>query len=171
MSGHSKWHKIRHQKAAKDQKKSKEFGRMARDIKIAARTGRDPAKNASLRDAVERAKKANMPQANIDRLLRDRDDATLAEIPYEGFGPAGVGIIILARTDNPNRTVSEVRTAFKSHGFELGGAGSVQWKFGEDFSPRFPVSITDDDQIKLDALVVTLEELEDVDQVFTDAAR
>lgn len=171
MSGHSKWHKIRHQKASNDQKKSKEFGRLARDIKIAARTEKDPAKNASLRDAISRARKANMPQLNIDRLLKGRDDSSLTEIPYEGFGPSGVGVIVIARTDNPNRAVSEVRAAFKAHGFELGGTGSVRWKFNEDLSPHFPVTLTPEDAHTLSELITTLEELEDIEQVFTDSAR
>ncbi|MEX0649582.1 MAG: YebC/PmpR family DNA-binding transcriptional regulator [Candidatus Andersenbacteria bacterium] len=170
MSGHSKWHKIRHQKAVNDQKKSKAFGRLARDVKVAARQERDPTKNAALRDAIERAKKANMPQSNIDRLLRERDNSNLAEIVYEGFGPGGVGILINTRTDNPNRAVGQIRTIFKMHGFELGGPNSVRWKFTHDLSPQFPVSLSPTDTAALGAFLAALEELEDVEEIHTDAA-
>lgn len=170
MSGHSKWHKIKHQKTANDQKKSKEFGRLARDIKIAARDERDPSKNAALRDAIERAKKANMPQANIDRLLTKQDNANLTEAIYEGFGPGGVGILVITTTDNPNRTVAEVRAAFKAAGSDLGGPNSVRWKFNDDYSPQFPVTLDADTAAQLTDLVATLEELDGVDHIYTDAA-
>lgn len=131
MSGHSKWHKVKHRKAQTDSKKSKLFSQTSREIRSAARAGgTDPAKNAALRDAIERAKKANVPQENIDRLLTDRSsDATT--ILYEGYGPAGSAFLITATTDNTNRTVAELRALFKKHGGSLGERGSVRWKFTE----------------------------------------
>jgi len=128
MSGHSKWHKIRHKKAATDSKKSKLFGQLSREIKIAARSGVDPANNHQLREAIDRAKKMNLPQANIDRLLSaTADDNT--SITYEGYGPGGVAILIFVETDNTNRTVAEVRSILKDHAGSLGSNGSVLWKF------------------------------------------
>ncbi len=129
MSGHSKWHRIKHQKAKTDSQRSKLFGRLSREIRVAAQAGsKDPDLNAALREAIERAKKFNLPQTNIDRLL-NKDAASLSTVTYEGYGPNGVAILIEATTDNTNRTVSEMRTIFKQHGGSLGEPGSVRWKF------------------------------------------
>lgn len=133
MSGHSKWHKIKHQKAQADSKKSKLFGRFSRDIKIAARQGTDPALNSALREALDRAKKANLPQANIDRLL-NRDSASVSTVLYEAHGPGGAAILIDAQTDNTNRTVSELRALLIRHHGSLSAAGSVHWKFHPEVS-------------------------------------
>ncbi len=170
MSGHSKWHKIRHTKAINDQKKSKEFARFSREIQITARSEKDPAKNAALRDAIARAKKANMPQANIDRLLSQKDESTLQEVTYEGFGPGGAGIFIVAHTDNPNRVVNNVRQVFRKHGFDLGSPGSVRWKFNETFEPLYPLQLSDADKAALASLVSALEDTEEVSIVYTDTA-
>lgn len=129
MSGHSKWHQIKHKKAQTDSEKSKVFGRLAREIQIAARAGQDPATNAALREAIARAKKANMPQQNLDRLIGTAATDALTEVIYEGFGPGGVSLLITTQTDNPNRTVAEIRTILKKQGGSLGTPGSVRWKF------------------------------------------
>lgn len=130
MSGHSKWHKIKHKKEQTDSKRGKLFGQIARDIKSAARHGHDPSKNATLREAIARAQKANLPQVNIDRLLNDNDTNRQSAV-YEGYGPGGVAVLIVAETNNTNRTVSEIRTIFKKHNGSLGETGSVRWKFSE----------------------------------------
>ena len=137
MSGHSKWSKIKRQKEVSDQKKSKEFGRLTREILVAARTEKDPEHNAALRDALARARKANMPQANIDRLLHSKDDVEIHEVTYEGFGPGGAALLITVATDNPNRTVAEIRTLLKNHGGRMGDPGSAAWKFKEQFVAHF----------------------------------
>lgn len=131
MSGHSKWHKIKRAKEATDQKKSQLYGKLVREIQVAAGHEADPARNAALRDALARARKANMPQANIDRLLQQPDQTKFTEVVYEGFGPAGVAILIISYTDNPNRTVAEVRHLLKAHGGHLAAPSSVRWKFIE----------------------------------------
>lgn len=137
MSGHSKWHKIKHKKALADSKKSKLFGQLSRDIKSAIRAkGDDPATNVRLREAIDRARRANVPQSNIDRLLATDTDAT-SEALYEGYGPAGVAFLIVTETDNTNRTVAEVRSIVRKHGGTLGRAGSVLWKF----SPHYIVEV------------------------------
>ena len=169
MSGHSKWHKIKHTKAVSDQRKSKEFGKLARDIQIAARAGTDPAKNASLRDAIARAKKANMPQANIDRLLSRRDDANVQEVTYEAIGPGGSGLIIIVETDNPNRTVTEVRIILKNHHAQMGGPGSVRWKFDDAMQPKFRLPLSPQDAAAVAALEAELTSNPDVVSVYTDA--
>jgi len=128
MSGHSKWHRIKHKKAAADAKRGQQFTKLAGHIKAAAKNGSDPRKNSALADAIERAKAANMPQANIDRLLNANDDH-LETVTYECFGPANTSLIILAQTNNTNRTVSELRAILKRHGGSLGQTGSIMWKF------------------------------------------
>ena len=128
MSGHSKWHKIKHQKEATDKKKGQLFGRIAKELAVLARTEKDPAKNAQLRDAITRAKKVNMPQANIDRLLSGTGKLLTASM-YEGFGPGGSALIVLTETDNTNRTFNEIRTIFRDHHGTLGTPGTANWKF------------------------------------------
>lgn len=128
MSGHSKWSKIKHKKEATDKKKGQLFGRVAKEIGVLSRDEKDPAKNAALRDAIARAKKINMPQANIDRLLSN-SEKPLTSILYEVFGPAGSALLVMAETDNSNRTLQELRLILKDHGGNLGGIGTVKWKF------------------------------------------
>jgi YebC/PmpR family DNA-binding regulatory protein len=172
MSGHSKWSKIKHKKAATDSKKSKYFGRLSREIKIAARGGKDPAHNAALRDALLRAKKENLPQVNIDRLLSDAKDGQ-EQVLYEGYGAGGVAVLVSAATNNTNRTVSELRAIFKEHGGSLGEPGSVRWKFtGSDHTvpAHFQLPLAEEQRQKLTLLLEELEEHEDVIDVYTDAA-
>jgi YebC/PmpR family DNA-binding regulatory protein len=139
MSGHSKWHQIRRKKAVVDQQKSKLFGRFAREIIIAAREDSDPHRNATLREVITRARQANMPQVNIDRLLAKQDQTQLTEILYEGFAVGGVALLIVTLTDNPNRTVAELKTILKDHGASLGSMGSVRWKFQPAWHVATPV--------------------------------
>jgi YebC/PmpR family DNA-binding regulatory protein len=134
MSGHSKWHSIKHKKAAADAKRGASFTKIANLISIAAKQGGgDPEMNFSLRLAVSKAKAANMPAANIERAIKkgtgDGGGAVYEEITYEGYGPAGVAIIVETATDNRNRTGSEVRTALTKHGGSLGTTGSVLFQF------------------------------------------
>ena len=174
MSGHSKWHSIKHKKAAKDAKRSKLFGQLSRDIRTASRAGADPEKNAALREAIERAKKFNLPQSNIDRLL-NKGAAPLTDVTYEGYGPGGVAMMVSAATDNTNRTVAEVRNIFKSHGASLGEAGSAAWKFQRQADGSFTVdasqrlALDDDSQEKLERLLSDLEDNDDILTVYTDA--
>lgn len=128
MSGHSKWHKIKHRKAATDSDKSQRFMRLTRDIQIAARHGTDPAVNQGLREAIARARKANLPQANIDRLLQ-RAAQPLQSVTYEGYAAGGSALLVVTATANPRRTVVELRHLFQAHGGSLGEPGSVRWKF------------------------------------------
>ncbi|MBA3468919.1 MAG: YebC/PmpR family DNA-binding transcriptional regulator [Herpetosiphonaceae bacterium] len=134
MSGHSKWHEIRRKKGVLDQRRGQRWTKLARDVTIAAREGGgDVGTNFRLRLAIEKAKGDNMPSDNIqraiDRGLGITGEASLDEINYEGYGPGGVAIIVESATDNRNRTVSEVRTAFNKNGGTLGEAGSVGWMF------------------------------------------
>jgi len=132
MSGHSKWATTHRQKAVVDAKRGAIFTKLGNQIAIAARGGTDPALNSSLAMAIEKAKAANMPSANIQRAIdrvADKNAAALEEITYEGYGPGGVGIIIETATDNRNRTLPEVKTALVKNGGRIADAGSVAFQF------------------------------------------
>lgn len=132
MAGHSKWSKIKRDKGVNDAKRGALFTKIGNQIAIAARGGTDPSMNSSLALAIEKAKSANMPMANIQRAIdrvADKNAAALEEITYEGYGPGGVGIIIETATDNKNRTYPEVRTALTKNGGTIADAGSVMFQF------------------------------------------
>lgn len=132
MSGHSKWSTIKREKGAKDAKRGAVFTKIGNMIAIAARSGTDPNMNSTLAMAIEKAKQANMPAANIQRAIdraADKNAAVLEEITYEGMGPGGVGIIIETATDNKNRTFPEVRNALSKNGGRIADAGSVAFQF------------------------------------------
>jgi YebC/PmpR family DNA-binding regulatory protein len=134
MSGHSKWHTIKHKKGALDAKRGKLFTKLIKELTVAARTGGgDPEANARLRKAVSDAKAGNMPNDTIARAIRrgtgEEEGVNYDEITYEGIGPGGVAIIVEAMTDNRNRTVAEIRHAFSKYGGNLGVSGSQSWNF------------------------------------------
>ena len=134
MSGHSKWHTIKHKKGALDAKRGKVFTKLIKEITVAARSGGgDEAANARLRKAVSDAKAANMPNDTIDRAIKrgtgDLEGVNYEEITYEGYGVGGVAILIETMTDNRNRTVAELRHLLSKNGGNLGEAGSVAWMF------------------------------------------
>lgn len=132
MAGHSKWSKIKRDKGANDAKRGAAFTRIGNQIAIAARAGTDPTMNPALALAIEKAKAANMPNANVQRAIdrvNDKNAAALEEITYEGYGPGGVGIIIETATDNRNRTFPEVKTALVKNGGRIADAGSVLFQF------------------------------------------
>jgi YebC/PmpR family DNA-binding regulatory protein len=134
MSGHSKWHTIKHKKGATDAKRGKLFTRLIKEITVAARTGGgDMDANARLRKAVSDAKAGNMPNETIDRAVKrgtgELEGVNYEEITYEGYGPSGVAVMVESMTDNRNRTVAELRHMFSKNGGNLGEAGSVGWMF------------------------------------------
>ena len=134
MSGHSKWHSIKHKKGALDAKRGKLFTKLIKELTVAARQGGgDPNGNARLRKAISDAKAANMPNDTIDRAVRrgtgEEAGVSYEEITYEGYGPGGVALLIDAMTDNRNRTVAEIRHIFSKNGGNLGETGSVGWMF------------------------------------------
>lgn len=133
MSGHSKWSTIKRQKGAKDAARGAAFTKLGNAIAIAARSGEDPDMNFSLRLAIDRAKAANMPNANIQRSI-DRGSGKLGgeqinEVMYEGYGPGGVAIMVECATDNVNRTYPEVKLAFTKHGGNMAEKGAVAFQF------------------------------------------
>ncbi len=132
MSGHSKWSTIKRQKEATDAKRGAVFTKLGNQIAIAARGGADPAVNSSLAMAIEKAKAANMPLANIQKAIQrvaDKSAAQLEEITYEGYGPGGIAVIVECATDNKNRTYPEVRLAFSKTGGNMAEPGSVAFQF------------------------------------------
>lgn len=134
MSGHSKWHSIKHKKGALDAKRGKIFTRIIKELTVAARVGGgDPNMNPRLRTIIADAKAANMPADNIQRAIRrgtgEEPGVTYEEVTYEGYGPGGAAVIIEVLTDNRNRTVGELRHMLTKHGGNLGESNSVAWMF------------------------------------------
>ncbi|MBP6821006.1 MAG: YebC/PmpR family DNA-binding transcriptional regulator [Acidobacteria bacterium] len=137
MSGHSKWHTIKHKKGALDAKRGKIFTKLIKEITIAARSGGsgDVNINARLRKAVSDAKSNNMPNDTIDKAIKrgtgELDGVSYDEITYEGYGPGGVAVLVNTTTDNRNRTVAEIRHTFSKNGGNMGEANSVSWMFNK----------------------------------------
>jgi YebC/PmpR family DNA-binding regulatory protein len=133
MSGHSKWHSIKHKKAAADSKRGKAFTKIIKEISVAARNGGDPEMNPRLRKAIQDAKAENMPADNVKRAIMkgtgQLEGSSYEEVIYEGYGPGGVAIYVEVLTDNKNRTVSELRHIFSKNGGNIGESGCVAWMF------------------------------------------
>lgn len=132
MAGHNKWSKIKRGKAVADAQRGAVFTKLGNQIALAARNGTDPTMNPALALAIDKAKAANMPNANIERSIArvsDKNAAQLQEVTYEGYGPGGVAIIVECATDNTNRTYPEVRTVFTKRGGSIGEKGSVAFQF------------------------------------------
>lgn len=164
MSGHSKWHSIKHKKGAADAKRGKVFTKMAAEIAIAAQGGADPAMNFKLRLAIQKAKAANVPANNIERAIAkgsgQGDGAKLEELVYEGYGPAGVAIMVKALSDNRNRTGPEVKSAFSKHGGTMGGQGSVAYLF-EQKGVIICKEGLDKDELSLKAIEAGADDIDD----------
>lgn len=174
MSGHSKWHSIKHQKAAADAKRGATFTKLANAIAVAAKKGGgDPEVNFSLRLAIQKAKAANMPSANIERSIKrgtgQLGGDQIEEIAYEGYGPGGVALIIETATDNRNRTAPEIRAALSKSGGRMADAGSVAYQF--DYRGVLQLKPTDLEAATLDAIeagAVDVEEDGDELTVYTE---
>ncbi|HXE57709.1 MAG TPA: YebC/PmpR family DNA-binding transcriptional regulator [Gemmatimonadales bacterium] len=134
MAGHSKWKQIKRKKAVTDARRASAWTKVIREITIAAKAGGgDPAGNPRLRLAIDAARAVNMPKENIERAIKkgtgELEGSSYEELTYEGYGPGGAAIFIEATTDNPNRTVAEIRYVFSRNGGNLGASGSVSWMF------------------------------------------
>lgn len=171
MSGHNKWSQIKDKKAKTDQGKAQLFSKLANAISIAARGNPDPKFNATLRSAIDQARKHNMPQANIERAVnRGANVGDLEELLIEAYGPEGIGILIEAITDNRNRTVPEIRTIFKDHNVKAAEPGALMWAFEKNdtgYVPKFnnPVSVEAVEAVN--RLIEALEDHPDVKVVYT----
>jgi len=159
MAGHNKWKQIKRKKAVTDARRGAAFTKVIREITIAARQGGgDPGGNARLRTAIEAARAENMPSDNIERAIKkgtgELDGVQYEEVTYEGYGPGGAAILIQATTDNPNRTVAEIRHLFTRFGGNLGAANSVGWMFDRKAEITVDATRADEDatlQAALDA--------------------
>ena len=146
MAGHSKFKNIMHRKGAQDKKRAKIFGRLIKELTVAARSSTDPDSNPRLRTALSAARAANMPKDNIERVLKRAEGGegeNYDEIRYEGYGPGGTALIVDAMTDNKNRTASEVRAAFNKYGGSLGETGSVSFMFDRVGQIIYPADAAD----------------------------
>lgn len=151
MSGHSKWHTIKHKKAALDSKRGKVFTRLIKEIVIAARSGGDPDSNARLRTAITAAKAVSMPADNIKRAIMrgtgELEGGQIEEMMYEGYGPGGAAVLVAIATDNRNRTASEIRHVFSKNGGNLGEPGSVAWMFKRRSQIFINEELTNEEQL------------------------
>ncbi len=175
MAGHSKYKNIMHRKGAQDKKRSGMFSKLSREITVAAKMGLpDPDMNPRLRAAINAAKALSMPKDNIQRSIdkASRGDAeTYEEIRYEGFGPAGVSLIIEALTDNRNRTATNVRTAVSKNGGNLGASGSVSHAFDRVGLINYPAKAGDAEKVfeaALDAGAEDVSSSEDGHEIWTE---
>lgn len=172
MAGHSKFKNIQHRKGAQDKKRAKVFTKLVREIITAAKIGGiDSHNNPRLRSAITAARSQNLPKDRIDRALQQASDPTdtdnYTEIRYEGFVPGGIAIIVETLTDNKNRTVSEVRSAFTKHGGNLGETGSVSFMFDRVGRIDYPANISSPDEIMESAIESGANDVESTDEVHT----
>lgn len=154
MSGHSKWHNIRLRKGKQDAVRSKLFTKIAREIIVAAKEGGgNPDSNLRLKLAIQKARENSMPADNIKRAISrgigETEGATYEEITYEGYGPAGVAVMVSCLTDNRNRTVAELRNIFSKSGGNLGESGCVAWMFEQTGLVQIPADKTDEDAVMM----------------------
>ena len=172
MSGHSKWATTKHKKAANDAKRGKEFAKLIKNIEVAARTGGgDPSANPTLDDMIKKAKKASVPNDNIERASKrgsgeEAGGADWETVTYEGYGNGGVAILIECLTDNRNRAATDVRTAMNKNGGNMADAGSVAYMFNRKGVVQLPKEGNTEDDILMAVLDAGAEEVNDLDQSF-----
>ncbi|MDR1154976.1 MAG: YebC/PmpR family DNA-binding transcriptional regulator [Bacteroidales bacterium] len=168
MSGHSKWSTIKRKKGVADQKRSKIFSRIIKEISVAVREGGpDPDGNPRLRMALNNAHGANMPKDNIQRALsKAKDTEALSEITYEGYAPNGIAVFMECLTDNPQRSLGNIRAIFNKRGGSLGTNGSVAFMFDRKGIIRVPKGSFDAEELQLEIIDAGVEDFEELDDVF-----
>ncbi len=171
MSGHSKWHSIKHKKAAADAKRGKAFTKLIKEISVAARIGGgDLDANPRLRTAVQAAKAVNMPADNIKRAIKkgtgELPGQNYESVSYEGYGPGGAAVYLEALTDNRNRTVAEIRHLFSKHGGNLGENGSVAWMFERKGYVAVSKEGVSEERVLEVALEAGAEDMQNSDEIF-----
>ena len=181
MSGHNKWSQIQRQKGINDGKKSQIFGKISKEISLAARKGADPnmtdpSVNTELRKAIEKGKAVNMPKDNVERAIQKGSGSAsggLEAVRYEAYGPGGIAIVIDAITDNKNRTVAEIKHLLSRNGGTFAGTGAAIWAFEtsetEGLSPKITIPLGADDEASLHRLLDTLDNQDDVQSFYTNA--
>ncbi|MGX6648941.1 YebC/PmpR family DNA-binding transcriptional regulator [Maricaulaceae bacterium MS644] len=172
MAGHSKWANIQHRKGRQDKARAKLFSRLSKEVMVAVKMGGpDPDMNPRLRLAIQNAKGQSMPKDNIERAISKAAGGDVEEyfdIRYEGFGPAGIGVIVEASTDNKNRAAAEVRTSFAKNGGNLGETGSVSFMFDQVGEIRFPLSVAGEEAMLEAAIEAGAEDVQREDNVDDD---
>jgi len=164
MSGHSRWSQIRRKKELTDKKKGQIFANLSKAITLAARKGTDPKTNIALQNAIEQARKANMPNENIQRAIKkvsEKDSAQLEEILIEAVGPGGVALKIKGITDNKNRAISEIKKVLSDREAKMVQPGSIDWMF------NIPVQVDEQTHQKIDELLEALDNNEDIEGIVT----
>lgn len=176
MAGHNKWTQIKRQKAITDSKKSKVFSKYAKTIALAARKGDNPETNFELRAVIDNARAENMPNENIERAIAKgsgkNGEAQLESARYEAYGPGGTAIIIDVITDSKNRTVAEIKHLLTEHNAKFAEQGSVLWAFEittQKVAPKITVELSPTDKEALEKLVEALSDLDDTQEVYTNA--
>ena len=175
MSGHNKWSQIKHRKGAADAAKSNVWGKLGKRITVESKKAHGDMAAASLRSAIELARKANMPKENIERAVAkgtSADASELEAITYETYGPGGAAIIIQTLTDSRNRTAQEIKHLLSERGLALAAPGSAAWAFektGEGWAPKTMVPLSESDTEKLMKLLEEIDAHDDVEEVFTNA--
>ncbi len=164
MSGHSKWHSIKHQKGVADARRGQLFTKLTREIIVAAREGgSNPEVNFRLRLSIQKARDSNMPMDNIERSIKkgtgEIEGGSLSEVTLEGYGPNGIAILVNALTDNRNRTIQNVRSTFTRHGSSLGESGCVAWLFDSKGVITIKAEGIDADELALSAIDAGAEDV------------
>jgi len=173
MSGHSKWHSIKHKKAKEDAKRGNMFGKLSRNIIVAVREGggSDPKDNIALANAISKAKDYNMPQSNIERAIKrgtgEIEGENYESITYEGYGPGGIALIIEVMTENRNRTASDIRNILGRYNGTLGESGSVSWQFERKGVLIVEKSdIKDEEEFMLSAIDMGAEDIDEDSEIY-----
>ena len=173
MSGHNKWSQIKEKKGATDAQRSRVFTKLVKLIRVEARLAKGDLNSPSLKGAIERARRENMPKDNIERAIKSATEAGADEkVIYEAYGPGGCAIIIEGLTDSKNRTSAEIKHLLSKNGYELANPGSAMWAFAksaEGYTPTTTVPLSPEHGAKLSELVDALEEHDDVQNVYTNA--
>ena len=173
MAGHNKWSKIRHKKASTDATRSKIFSQLSKLISVEVKVSGGDRNASSVRTAVEKAKKENMPKDNIEKAIQrglEKGSESLEKVLYEAYGPGGSAILILTLTDNRNRTAAEVRHTLTKLGIALASPGSALWMFEQkegEYTAKETLTLANEDEESLIKVVETLNEIKDVHKVTT----
>jgi len=171
MSGHSKWHSIKHKKGAADKARGKLFAVLIRQIEVSARQGGgDPEANATLRTMVQKARAASVPNDTITRAIRrgtgEEEGVTYEAVTYEGYAPGGVAVLVQCLTDNRNRTGAEVKNLFTRNGGSFAEPGAVAWQFERKGTVQVPKAAASEDDLMLVALEAGADDLEDLGETW-----
>lgn len=174
MAGHSKWAKLKHTKGKTDAQKAKLFSKLVKIIGVELKMAKGDKSAPGVRTAIEKAQAANMPKENIERVLSKNDGLEMERVVYEAYGPGGTALVIEGYTDNKNRTVQEIKHLLSLNGGNFAQTGAAMWAFAKNAEGKLeatmPVEVSEEDGAKLSELVDALEEHDDVNEVYTNAA-